>query len=99
MQLTDTVSVENFEGYNFRGFSIVIQKLNFVVFVVATFNYKKVPSIGKIETKIENGEDWRYQYQAKPHRSISPVAASQLVSRAANDNALSDCATYQYSKN
>ena len=30
-----TVSVENFEGLNFRGFSIVVQKLNFVVFVVA----------------------------------------------------------------
>ena len=43
----------------------------------------KVPSIGKIETEIENGED-----VTRPnHRSISPVAASQLVSHAASDNA------------
>ena len=56
--------------------------------MVATFNRKKVLSIGKIETEIENGEDWRYQYRAKPH---CPAAASQLVSRAISDNAL--CAT------
>ena len=77
-------------------FSIVVQKLNFVVFVVASqiyswhylFNYfncnTKVPSIGKTETEIENGEDitaW-----AKQHLSFSPVAASQLVLCATSDN-------------
>ena len=49
------------------------------------FNHNaKVPSIGKIETDIENGED----VTGPNHGSISPVAASQLVSRAPSDNAL-----------
>ena len=41
-----------------------------------------VPSIWKIETEIENGEN----VTGPNHGSISPVAASQLVSRAASDN-------------
>ena len=45
------------------------------------FNYfnrnAKVLSIGKIEIEIENGEDIT---GPNPHRSISPVAPSQLVS-------------------
>ena len=80
-------------------FSIMVHKLNFVVFVVAIasqiylrskmaltsyFNHNvKVPSIGKIETEIQNGED----VTGPNHGSISPVATSQLVSRAASDNA------------
>ena len=41
-----------------------------------------VPSIWKIETEIENGEN----VTGPNHGSISPVAASQLVSHAASDN-------------
>ena len=42
-----------------------------------------MPSIGKIETEIENGED----VTEPNYRNISPVAASQLISHAASDNA------------
>ena len=56
---------------------------------MALFNYfnrnAKVPSINieKIETEIKNGED-----VTRPNhiRSISPVAASQLVLRAASNS-------------
>ena len=63
------------------------QKLNFVVFVVAIVEFvhevkyfnrnAKLPSIGKIKTEIENGED----VTGPNHGSISPVAA-RLVSHA-----------------
>ena len=91
-----TISVENFKGLNFRGFSILIQKLNsWFSWQLVQFIHRnvKVPSI---ETEIENGED-ASEDATGPHyiKNISPVAAlsSQLVSHAAIDNAPARMAT------
>ena len=48
-------------------------------------NAKSAIHSRKIETEIKNGEDVT---GPKPHQSISPVAASQLVLCAASDNTL-----------
>ena len=47
--------LRKFRGVKLCDFSIVVQKLNFVVFMVATVNRNaKVQSIGKIETEMTN---------------------------------------------
>ena len=78
----------------------MVQKLNFVVFVVAIvefiheiksinyFNHNaKVLSIGKIETEIENGENVTGPNHVSITTGISPVATSQLVLHTVSDNA------------
>ena len=65
------------------------QKLNFVVFVVVTFNRNaKVPSIGKIESEIENGAGRLTVPVSGQTTSKYFSSCSFPVSRAASDNAL-----------